>query len=687
MDGDRARGRVWAALCGLLLVVAAVLLWRGLRHAKLGDVDPLSGALALVALVFAIGAGRQSARAQRLADTDVDRWADELAREVATSESAQRRQLLSGQADPIDVEFVFTPETPHDARGARPVGSLSGVIGYFRDLDPQRLVITGPPGAGKTVLAIELILGLLEKRTGDEPVPVRIPAASWDPEVPVERWLADHLGQTFRLPESAAKALVEAHRVLPVIDGLDEMDAEIRPGHDSRAGRALEALNGYQRFRARARMVLTCRSEEYEALTARNRRARDAARVGLVPVSPDKAWAFISAVTDADPLPRWQPVLDALTQDGHPLAAALGTPWRLTLAVTVYEERDPVTDEYLRDPGDLVHTDAERIHRHLLDLFIPAATAAATRADRNPHGYRPDQVRAWLTVLARYLNGNADRPPFAGRVLSSTDLVLHELWPLAGNGPRLLAGMTATMLVAVPPIGLAVLGTPLWFVGLPSIGMALAVSRWFAHWPDPTRVDLSWLRNPEGRRRVAGRLVFGLVTGLVAGLVSGFAIGLAIGLLSGLAVGLPSGLAGGLLIGLMRLRASALVAGANPRDPVRADVVGWLMFGLAAGLALGLRSGPGGFVFGFVFGLAFGLAGGPVGGPSGGRYLALVVSMRGWLPVRLGRFLDWACTAGLVRTAGIAYQFRHLDLQNHLAVPEAAAAAGSRPEAGPVDRS
>jgi hypothetical protein len=42
------------------------------------------------------------------------------------------------------------------------------------------MVITGAAGAGKTVLAVELILALLEGRDSDDPVPVRVSASSWD---------------------------------------------------------------------------------------------------------------------------------------------------------------------------------------------------------------------------------------------------------------------------------------------------------------------------------------------------------------------------------------------------------------------------------------------------------------------------------------------------------------------------
>lgn len=667
MNRGRTQGRLWAAVCVLLLAVAAVLLWRGLRHAKLGDIDPLGGGVGLVALVLAIGAWRQSSRAQRLADTDVGRWALELARAVATTESAQRRQLLSGQADPIDVEFVFTPKPPHDARGAGPRGSLRAVVDYFRELHPQRLVITGPPGAGKTVLAIELILSLLERRAPDEPVPVRVPASGWDPAVPVERWLAHRLTQAFGLPEATATALVEAHLILPVIDGLDEMDTEPHPGYGSRAGRALEALNSHQRFQARARMVLTCRTEQYEALTARNRRARDAARVTLTPVAPDKAWAFIESVIDTDPLPRWQPVLEALTQDDHPLAAALGTPWRLTLAVTVYEQRHPVTGDYLRDPGDLVHTNADLVDRHLLDSFIPAATAAATAANRNPRGYPPEQVRAWLTVLARYLDLNTDRPPFAGRSLSTTDLVLHELWPLAGNRSRVVATVVTAAPAAILPIVVALSSVPVWFTALCSVPVVALTAASWTRWPEPGRIDLS-------RAQLSVDRTHFLMLGL--GIVSGLALGPTVGYPLGIACGLVFVFMGGFL-GEVETRASAV--GKSARGPIRDDLKAVLTRGLAAGLTAGLMSGLAfglttGLVLGAISGLTFGFTFGPNSGCglAAVRYLAFLVCVRRRLPWRLGRFLDWCyADAGLIRTAGIAYQFRHLDLQEHLARPPA----------------
>ncbi|MFF3404124.1 hypothetical protein ACFYW6_37315 [Streptomyces sp. NPDC002659] len=40
--------------------------------------------------------------------------------------------------------------------------AVPDILEYYRTTRPQRLVITGAAGAGKTVLALELLLALLE---------------------------------------------------------------------------------------------------------------------------------------------------------------------------------------------------------------------------------------------------------------------------------------------------------------------------------------------------------------------------------------------------------------------------------------------------------------------------------------------------------------------------------------------
>ncbi|WP_168197404.1 NACHT domain-containing protein [Kribbella sp. ALI-6-A] len=299
---------------------------------------------------------------------------------------------------------------------------------YYKRLRPRRLVITGAPGAGKTVLAVELIMALLEDRALGDPVPVRISASSLDLDEDisgpgaaterVEMWLVAHVMKVHRFSQRAARALVSAGQVVPVVDGLDELDATDQPGYASRAGQALRILNGYQRYRSKAELMVTCRTEHYQALTNDLTWVEGSARVEIRQVSDAQASKFImDATIDRE---RWKTVLDTISSaSGGPLALALSTPWRLTLAVTVYEQRGNAG--FLRDPDQLTADELgtpDAIRDHLLSLFIPAVLY-------NSGGpYDPGRTHRWLATLAGHLNQNASTGRrFGSRRLSSTDII------------------------------------------------------------------------------------------------------------------------------------------------------------------------------------------------------------------------------------------------------------------------
>ena len=171
------------------------------------------------------------------------------------------------------------------------------------------------------------------------------------------------------------------------------------------------------------------------------------------------------------------------------------------------------------------------------------------------------------------------------------------------------------------------------------------------------------------------------------GFAGGLVIGLAIGLITGPAAGLVAGLT------VESTADTHKYSLTGPREVVRQD----LLFGLAgvlvgvlvAGLMVGLATENAGaleveFMFirlgalGVVIAgaLAVGLVAGLMVGRAGIRYLVLVLCTRRWtthwLPWRLGRFMDWCYQAGLLRIAGVGYQFRHDELQGYLArVPTA----------------
>lgn len=375
---------------------------------------------------------------------------------------------------------------------------------------------------------------------------------------------------------------------------------------------------------------------------------------------------------------RWEPVLQAIARDPKgPLAEGLSTPWRL--AVAVYDERDLATGEFVRDPGELVDladwTGADRVRGHLVGLMVPAAVAAcpvpggadAARACRRP------------ATLAGYLGRNvATGRGLGGRVLSGTGVVLHELWPVAGfRLPRVLTAVfvATTAFPILEAFGLwRAVSSPgeaaTWLVGVVTAGLYVSPvwPGWANVWPEPGKVDLRRLRTPEGRRGVELGLGLGLwIVGVVMILVgseaeseAGFQV---------LVTGIGFGVVVGLMIGFLTGLTSSDVAGVgDARNVPSADLTFLIVVGLLTMLLLG-------FMVGLKVGFVFGLVVGPVFTFGDGRVVprcpALPACTRRWnkvwLPWRLGRFLDRAYRAGLLRVSGVAYRFRRRKLQDYLA--------------------
>ena len=633
-------------------------------------------------------------RAEAAADTDAK--ARTLATAVTAAETGQRAQLIGPGAHRIDLVFRHRSERANNATGAADEGRLTDVVAYYRRLRPARLVITGEPGSGKTLLALDLLLGLLThpERTEADPVPVRLSLAGWDTDRPLRDWLAEEVHEQFRdrgVTAADAWLLVDRHRVLPVLDGLDEMDTATTPIGRRRAPRALEQLNAYQDPTGNAPVILTCRTAQYAELAALDLRIRESARIEITPVTPAQATAYLTARSTGPA--RWTTVFDTLTAapDGA-LAQTLSTPWRLNLAATAYEERHPETLGYLRDPRDLLgFASPDGMRDHLLAAYLPAAIS---QHPTRPGRYRADRTHRWLAALAAHLATAARASASAG---AETDLVLHQLWPMAGRrrvrtADAFLAALVFlaldALLLAQVPIGLSsreLLGAvPVMLLGLGALWQAGR-----AHPQRPRAARLQRLRDPVQRRRIVREIACGLGAGLAGGLGVGLGVGLAVdfaiglagglamALAGGLAIGLVSGLAGGFALGLTAPAAAAtqtsgLPSHTDPRHLVRDDLV----IGLAGGLTFGFAGGiAGALTFGAAFGLAFGIVAGFTGGLVGGlyfatgagrRYVVFLCCSRGRLPWRLGAFLHWAYGAGLLRISGTAYQFRHRELQEWL---------------------
>ncbi|GIH28679.1 hypothetical protein Aph01nite_69890 [Acrocarpospora phusangensis] len=678
------------------------------------------------ATALAVVAWEKATRRAELATVDLEQAERELAAVMLAQSQVARARLL-GTDQPEDtyanVKFIRGTGRFREVGGAD-VGDMASVLEYYRTLTPGRLVILGEPGAGKTVLALQLLIRLLEEReTSGQPgpVPLLLSAASWPADHPLEQWLAQQIAQRFALSEQAAVGLIQKRRILPIIDGLDEMGVA---GMSRRADSAVAALNGYMRARERAAVVVTCRNTEYAQLTTRLDRAT---HVEIRPLDGRKSASYLSQqLRDESDLNRWAPVLAEL--DAYPagvLAAELATPWRLTLATAIYRaDGDP---SELLPEKDVGQTGREKYAERVNSLLLSRYVSALVRVSDDDR-YSAENVERWLGKIAVHLDWRARHG------LSGTDIVLSEWWRISGSIKATLAHFTLASLPALLALLPALSGEQEFFVV--AAVLLLLASGAIRH-PSPHHLTFRLGTSHAFRRFksgffsgimttflgmiVAGFIgsflpssvqssamvfIFVLVTGLAGGFVGDQVGGVGAGVLLGLTAGifgifsfgvatqivgelqpdsittlvvmLAGGSVVGNVIGLVVMLNDSSPQPVGPYGVIRADglhglaigLVTWLLFnlfgitlGLNAEFSSGIRVGLiSGFVVSWVLVISF-------GSHTWCRYhLARVLAaQQRRSPMRLGGFLEWASQAGLLRISGISYQFRHSQLQHWLA--------------------
>jgi predicted NACHT family NTPase len=93
------------------------------------------------------------------------------------------------------------------------------------------LLILGEPGSGKTTTLLDLARTFLERARGDpkERVPIVLNLASWKKNQPLAEWVSGELSEKYRVPRKTTRFWLKQHYLLPLLDGLDEVETLRRP--------------------------------------------------------------------------------------------------------------------------------------------------------------------------------------------------------------------------------------------------------------------------------------------------------------------------------------------------------------------------------------------------------------------------------------------------------------------------
>ncbi|BCY13222.1 hypothetical protein L3i22_083100 [Actinoplanes sp. L3-i22] len=595
----------------------------------------------------------------------------------------------------------------------------------YRSVPGGRLVVLGEPGAGKSVVAVLLTLGMLGGRDAGDRVPVLLNASSWDPvSQALPEWIVTTLAATYYAGERRIpQALVDDDLVVPVLDGLDEIPETSRRSAIRRINDAVGAHRP---------IIVTCRSAEYADVLRNGAPTLHRAPVVTVqPVSGADLAAYVELVGWPEHV-DWKPVLAEIHEnpDGD-LAAALSTPLMISVARAVYRNSTAAAS-----PVELL--DVERFDtRHAIEDHLVDELVTASFADR-PGRWPADKARRWLTFLAEHLHRYRERDlswwrmadrllspwtaPAVGLVIGLLIMTGVSAWLVAFTDPDRTTFSDDTLGPgAVIGGAMTILATVLWFAGVgavPSrlaiavkgsagrllsgflagfsvvamisvpIAVGLGVVAWMdADWTFTDTVELSdglWvslavaavagagvsvhalLKAPPERSRQttpAGRLTGDRWSSLIGAAAAGEVVALIV--LPTIMVGVIAGdVTGGTVAGWAGLSGTPSLWAEGSSPTVDHDAIGHVVMASA--------------LCGFCCTVLVLLS------RAWPRFLVLraALAVRGRAPWRLMAFLAEAHRRDLLRESGGVYQFRHIRLQERLA--EQAGATFGRARGGAV---
>jgi len=127
----------------------------------------------------------------------------------------------------------------------------------------ESMIIVGMPGSGKTTLLLTLAKTLVNRAETDKgyPVPVVFHLSTWAiHRASLDKWFESELEQRYQMPGKLGAELIKNRCILPLMDGLDEVDERYRL-------QCVDAINHYHQRNTWLSIAVCCCEDEYKHLS------------------------------------------------------------------------------------------------------------------------------------------------------------------------------------------------------------------------------------------------------------------------------------------------------------------------------------------------------------------------------------------------------------------------------------
>jgi hypothetical protein len=349
------------------------------------------------------------------------------------------------------------------------------------------LLILGEPGAGKTTTLLQLVTSLVQRAELDDrqPVPVVLSLATWLDEQPLHRWMVAELSNNYEVPRRLGQAWLAEGRLLPLLDGLDEVEQSYRVG-------CARAINRWRQDNGLSPLVVTTRLRDYRAMPLRLDLSR---AIVLQPLSLEQIDIYLASVGK-----RLAGLRAAIHSDAT-LRELAQSPLMLSI----------MTLAYYRMPADIAVSLGERgmSRQHLFDVYVERM--ARYRDGEKIHPLT--QTQHWLSSLARQMSAHNQTIFFLER--------LQPDWLPRSQRRRYLNQLQFGLLLLLTLAGVVggLVGwttgnptAPLWGLGLGLLGAGLGKVWGLLGWPAvngpiETVETLKWSWPHAGLALLVGGLV------------------------------------------------------------------------------------------------------------------------------------------------------------------------------------